>query len=200
MIKNEYRIIKGNKVHNTAIINWDNIQIGKNNIFFPYSIIGEVSQHPYKKSQGRLIIGNGNIFREFTTIHLPTSKYTNTTIGNNCYFMTKSHLGHDSYVENNVILSNDVNIAGHTYLMKFCQIGLNSVIHQEQVVGSYTMIGMSTIIGKKTNLRPGYIYTGFPPRGILKNKISLTRNNVTEEELKNEQIRYEKIKSEWIRK
>lgn len=199
-MKNKYKIINGNRIHETAIINWEKVQIGTNNVFYPYSIIGEEAQHPSKISNGKLIIGNNNIFREFTTIHLPTDDKRNTTINNNCYFMTKSHVGHDCYIEDNVVLSNDVNVAGNTYIMKFSQLGLNSVIHQDQTIGSYNMIGMSTIVGKKIELKPGYIYTGNPPRGIIKNKISLKRNNVSELDLENETIRFKKIKLAWEKK
>ena len=199
-MNDKYKIINGNKIHETAIINWEKVEMGTNNIFYPYSIIGFNAQHPYKKSNGKLIIGNNNTFREFTTIHLPTDEKKNTIINNNCYFMTKSHVGHDCYIEDNVILSNDVNIAGTTYIMKFSQFGLNSVIHQDQIVGSYSMIGMSTIIGKKIELKPGYIYTGSPPRGIVKNKISLERNNVSELDLNNENLRFKEIKLAWGKK
>ena len=199
-MNNEYQNIKGNKVHITSVINWDNLKIGTNNIFYPYSIVGLDAQHPQKKSDGEIIIGNNNIFREFSTIHMPTNKNRNTTIGDNCYFMIKSHIGHDCYLENNIIISNDVNIAGNTFIMKNTQIGLNAVVHQEQVIGSFTMIGMSTIIGKKINLKPGYIYTGSPPRGIIKNTISLERNNVTEQDLLIENERFEKIKFKWKKK
>lgn len=199
-MSNEYKIINGNKIHETSIINWEKVEIGTNNIFYPYSIIGEDAQHPHKKSNGKLIIGDNNIFREFTTIHLPTDDKRNTTIKNNCYFMTKSHIGHDCYIEDNVVLSNDVNVAGNTYIMKFSQLGLNSVIHQGQIIGSYNMIGMSTIIGKKIELKPGYIYAGNPPRGIIKNKISLERNKVTELDLENETLRFKELKLEWEKK
>lgn len=192
-MKNEFKAINGNKVHNTAIINWDRIKIGKGNIFYPYTVIGFESQHTYEKTYGNLLIGNNNIFREFCTVHLPTKKKKITKIGNNCLLMTMSHIGHDCTVEDNVILANNVNIAGNTYIMKNCQFGLNSIIHQDQVVGSFSMIGMGTIIGKKMVLKPGYIYVGSSPKGIIKNKVGLRRNKVTEKDLKSETKRFEKL-------
>ena len=38
MIK--YKKIKGNLVHKSAVINWNNINIGKGNIIGPYVVIG----------------------------------------------------------------------------------------------------------------------------------------------------------------
>ena len=88
-----YKIIKGNKIHDTAIINWDKLKIGKGNIFGPYVVVGTEAQWPGHKSFGNIEIGNNNIFREFTTIHLPTKKKKLTKIGNNCYLMTNVSFG-----------------------------------------------------------------------------------------------------------
>ncbi len=193
-MKKDYKIIKGNKVHKTAIVNWDNIDIGTGNIFYPYSVIGTDAQHSYDNTYGKLVIGNKNIFREFCTVNLPTKKKKLTLIGNNCLFMTMSHIGHDCTVEDNVVISNNVNIAGNTYIMKNSQFGLNSIIHQDQVVGSYSMIGMGAIVGKKIILKPGYIYLGSPARGIAINKVGLSRNKVDKKILKKETKRFEIIK------
>ena len=68
----EFKKIKGNLVHKTAIIQWQKVKIGKNNVIGPYVVIGTDAQHTYEKSDGYIYIGNNNIIREFTTIHLPT--------------------------------------------------------------------------------------------------------------------------------
>ena len=193
-MKKDFLNIKGNQVHRTAVVNWEKIKIGKNNIFFPYSVIGFDAQHTYEKSYGKLVIGNKNIFREFCTVHLPTKRKKITKIGNNCLFMTKSHVGHDCIIEDNVTLSNNVNIAGNTYIMKNTQFGLNSIIHQDQVVGSYSMIAMGTQIGKKIIMKPGYIYAGSNPKGIIKNKVGLNRNKISDKQLEKETIRFDKLR------
>ena len=68
----EFKKIKGNLIHKSAIINWDKVKIGTNNIIGPYCIIGSDAQHTSERSSGYISIGNKNIIREFTTIHLPT--------------------------------------------------------------------------------------------------------------------------------
>ena len=64
-----YIKIKNNYVHKSSIVNWGKIDIGRGNVIGPNVTIGTDAQHPYK--QGKIITGN-NIFREFSTIHLPT--------------------------------------------------------------------------------------------------------------------------------
>ena len=65
---------KGNLVHKTAVINWRNLSIGKNNIIGPYVVIGNVPQHPRLKCNGKIIIGNNNHYRQLSKkLHLPTT-------------------------------------------------------------------------------------------------------------------------------
>ena len=60
----KYRTIKGNKIHTTAVVNWRNVILGKNNTIGPYVVIGNQAQHPKKKSYGKIKIGNNNTFNE----------------------------------------------------------------------------------------------------------------------------------------
>jgi UDP-N-acetylglucosamine acyltransferase len=48
----------------------ENTKIGKNNIIGPYTVIGTPPQHlEYKGEETWVEIGDGNIIREFATIH-----------------------------------------------------------------------------------------------------------------------------------
>jgi len=191
MIK--FKKIKENFVHHTAIINWKKVKIGKGNIIGPNVIIGTDAQHPYLDSKGEIIIGNNNTFREFTTVHLPTEIKKITKIGNNCYFMALSHIAHDCNIEDEVIFSNNVTLGGNTYVMTKSQIGFNSTIHQNQVIGSFSMIGMSSVITKKMKIIPGYIYAGNPAKRIALNKVGIKKKNISKIDLKKEKIRFTSI-------
>ena len=188
MIK--FKKIKGNFVHKSAIIAWNKIQIGKGNIIGPNVIIGTDAQHPYLKSNGKIIIGNYNTFREFTTIHLPTTTKKITKIGNKCYFMAVSHIAHDCNIEDEVIFSNNVTLGGNTHVMKKSQLGFNVTVHQNQVIGSFSMIGMSSVITKKTKVLPGYIFAGNPAKKISLNNIGLKKKNISKNDIKKELSRF----------
>ena len=45
----KFKKIKGNLIHPTAIINWDELIIGKGNIIGPYVVIGNKAQWKNKK-------------------------------------------------------------------------------------------------------------------------------------------------------
>ncbi len=186
----KYKRIKNNLVHNTAVINWSNLKIGKGNIIGPYVVIGNLAQHPSSKSIGKIIIGNNNIFNEYVNIHLPTKLKLKTIIGDNNYFMDSSTIDHDCYIENNITLSSHTILGGNVTLMKNCQLGIRTSVHQNQIIGSYSMIGMNSVITKKLNVRPGYIYYGKPAKKIKKNTIGLKKNKVTPETLKKEYKRF----------
>ena len=185
---------KGNLIHKSALINWKNVEMGKNNIIGPYVVIGNVAQHPRLKSNGKIIIGNNNTFNEYTNVHLPTILRKKTIIGNNNYFMDSVTIDHDCIIEDDVILSSKVVLGGNVHIMKGSQLGIKASIHQNQVIGSFCMIGMHSFVTKKLNLLPGYIYYGKPAKKKNKNIIGLKRNNITSKILKNENNRYKKIK------
>ena len=190
----KYLKIKNNLIHSTAIIDWKNLIIGKNNKIGPYTIIGAIAQHPRKKSTGKIIIGNNNSINQFVSIHRPTQIKKETHIGNNNFIMNSSTIDHDCYLENNITLSSNVILGGNVYIMNGANIGMKTLIHQNQIIGSYSMIGMGSIITRKIKLLPGFIYYGKPVKKIKYNTIGLKRNKITIKILKKEVTRFNKIK------
>ncbi len=188
-----YKKIKGNLIHKTAVINWKNLKIGKNNIIGPYVVIGNIAQHPKSKSIGKIIIGNNNKINEYCNIHLPTKLKKITIIGNNNFIMNSSTIDHDCKIENNVVISSNVILGGNVYLMEGSQLGMRVSIHQNQIIGSYSMIGMNSFITKKIKILPGFTYYGKPAKKIKKNLYGLKRNNIDKSKLKLELSRFKKI-------
>lgn len=189
----KYKLIKGNKIHSTAVVNWSKVILGKNNIIGPYVVLGNHAQHPKMKSFGKIKIGNNNTFNEYCNIHLPTKLSLQTIIGNNNYFMNSTTIDHDCTIEDNVILSSNVILGGNVYIMKGAQLGIKTTVHQNQTIGSYTMIGMNSVITKKKIIRPGYIFYGKSIKKIKKNLLGLKRNNINSDSLKKESIRFKML-------
>jgi len=158
------------------------VEIGKNNIIGPCAMIGTPAQHwdyytKKIKSDKNIKIGDKNIIREFVTVHSPTQR--DTLIGNNCFLMTQSHVSHDTILEDKVVLTNSVQIGGHSYIMEGATIGLNTCIHQYSTIGAYSMIGMSSTITK--DVLPFLTYKNFKCYKI--NKVGLERNGFSDEEI-----------------
>ena len=184
---------KNNLIHKTAIINWKKLSIGKNNIIGPYVVIGNIAQHPRSKSFGIIEIGDNNVLNEYCNIHLPTKHKKKTIIGNNNYLMNSSTVDHDCIIENNVVLSSNVILGGNVHIMEGAQLGIKVCIHQDKVIGSYSMIGMNSFITKKLKVVPGYKFYGKPAKKIKKNLLGLKRNKIDNKKLKLELERYKKL-------
>ena len=188
-----WRERNGNKIHDTAVVDWNRVDIGTGNEIGPYVCIGTDAQHRTEPSDGKIIIGDNNIIREYSTVHLPTRFSKVTSIGNNCYLMALSHIAHDCVVEDNVIFSNNATLGGHVHIMQNSQIGFSVTIHQHQVIGSYCMIGMGTVIPRNKKIIPGSKWVGNPAKIMGKNSVGLERAGITEKMLETENIRYEKL-------
>jgi UDP-N-acetylglucosamine acyltransferase len=189
-----YKEINGNLIHETALVDWDNLKIGTGNKIGPYSVIGSDAQHMREPSTGIIEIGNNNAFFEYVNITRPTKISNITKIGNNNFFMSNSMIHHDCVIEDDITLSNFCVLSGHVYLMKGCILGLNVNVHQFQIIGSYAMLGMGTVVTPKNEIIPGNVYIGSPARILRKNKIGLERNNIDEEMLNSEIERFRTLK------
>ena len=191
MIK--FKKIKGNLIHKTAVINWNKLIIGKGNVIGPYVVIGSNAQHPRAKSNGMIIIGSNNTFNEYCNIHLPTNISKKTLIGDNNYFMNSTTIDHDCVVENDVILSSNVILGGNVLVMNAAQLGINVCVHQNQIIGSYSIIGMNSFITRRLKVVPGFKFYGKPAKKKSKNLIGLKRNKIKSDKLKLEFIRFKKL-------
>ena len=92
-----------------------NTKIGKGTKIFPFASIGTQPQDlKYKGENTSLEIGENNMIREYVTINPGTEGGGGKTIvGNNCLLMISSHVAHDCYIGNDVVIANNVPLGGH---------------------------------------------------------------------------------------
>ena len=50
--------------------------------------------------------------------------------------MNSSTIDHDCYLENNITLSSNVILGGNIYIMDGVNIGMKTLVHQNQLIGS----------------------------------------------------------------
>jgi UDP-N-acetylglucosamine acyltransferase len=111
--------------------------IGKDNVFFPNSVIGAAPQDKkYKGSQTLLEIGDRNIFREAVSIHVGTETGGGITrIGNDGLYMVNAHVGHDAQIGNHVVFANNVMIAGHVVCEDYVWLAGGVGVHHFVTLG-----------------------------------------------------------------
>ena len=160
-----------------------NTRIGMGTIIYPFASIGNDPQDlKYNGEETSLIIGSNNKIREYVTINPGTSGGGGQTkVGNNCLFMVSSHIAHDCFVGNNVILANNVPLGGHAHIEDNVVIGGNSAVQQ------FTRIGKMAMIGGMCGVVKDVIPYGmaFGNRCILQglNLIGLRRKKVSNQEI-----------------
>jgi UDP-N-acetylglucosamine acyltransferase len=136
------RIGRNNRVGASCVIDgWT--EIGNDNTLFPLGSYGLPPQDlKYKGEATKLVIGNGNAFREFVTIHRGTAGGRGaTTIGNGNYLMAYTHVAHDCLVGSHIILSHGTTLGGHVDVDDYATLGGYAGVHQFCRVGKYAFIG-----------------------------------------------------------
>ena len=158
-------------------------QLGEGNIIFPHACIGLGPQDlKYQGEKTVAIIGNNNVFREYTTVHRGTNHGGGTTqIGDNNLFMIGAHVAHDCLVGNKNIFANQGTLAGHVTIGSFSTIGAFSAVHQFCRVGDYAFIGGFSVITQ--DALPYIKSVGNRAKIYGVNAIGLERQGFTPQEL-----------------
>lgn len=155
-------------IHQTAVIN-SNVIIEDDVYIGPLCIIGFSPEWKGRELDNKgVIIKKGTRITGMVTIDGGANQPT--VIGENCYLMKHSHVGHDAELKNGVTLSCGAKIGGHAIIGENTNIGLNAVIHQKVEVPEGCMIGASAFVGKKSILKPYHKYAGVPVRELGENK------------------------------
>ncbi len=162
------------------------VEIGEKTVVFPFAVIGVKSQDlKYKGEPTKIIIGKNNQIREHVTIHIGTEAGGGITkIGDNCLLMVASHVAHDVQIGNNVIIDNNVLLAGHIIVENDVIIGGGSAIHQFCRIGQGTFIGGMS--GITEDIVPFSLYTGVRDSAEIKgvNLVGLKRRGFSRDEIR----------------
>jgi UDP-N-acetylglucosamine acyltransferase len=120
--------------------------IGPRTVIYPFASLGSPPQSTkYRGSPTRLIVGADCQIRESVTMSTGTEDGGGVTVvGDRCFFMVGSHVGHDCVVGNDVTMANNSVLGGHVVVGDYVFFGGQSAIHQFVRIGEGAMIaGMS---------------------------------------------------------
>ena len=158
-MNNTYQVDeRGNQVHCTAII-YPGVTLGHNNYIGPYCIIGAP---PEKRKCEELpqgvVIGNDNRLTGMLTIDAGSERPT--IIGNRCYLMKQTHIGHDCVLSDDITMAPGTHLAGFVRVMKGADFKLNTAVANRHLIGPYAMLGMGCIVPKSKAVMPFTKYIG----------------------------------------
>lgn len=126
------------------------VTIGDGNFVGYGAVIGAAPQdlaHDESISS-EVVIGNGNTFREYVTIHRGTKDGSVTRVGDGNLLMGGVHLGHNVSVGNRTVIANNCLLAGYVEVGDDTVMGGGSVYHQFLRVGHMCMIRGGTAWSK----------------------------------------------------
>lgn len=190
-IGSNVKIGAGTVIHHHGTVE-GNTEMGCNNEVFPYAIVGGKT-HDLKHQGGmpRLKIGDGNVFREYTTVHMATNDGDYTILGNDNVLLAYSHVAHDCRIGNNLIMSSHSALAGHVVVHDCVNIGWNVGVHQFCHLGMHCMIGACSKIVQ--SVLPFMLADGNPATVRTFNKIGLERAGFAPEQIEGVRFIYQTL-------
>ncbi|MEN8175220.1 MAG: acyl-ACP--UDP-N-acetylglucosamine O-acyltransferase, partial [Pseudomonadota bacterium] len=156
----------------------------EDNRIFQFASVGEIPQDKkFAGEQTRLELGDRNVVREFVTIHRGTAQDESLTrAGNDNLFMAYTHIAHDCFIGNNVILSNGASLAGHVRIEDHVVLGGFTLVHQFCSLGAHSFSAMGSAIAK--DVPPYVTVSGNPARPHGINTEGLKRRGFSPEALR----------------
>jgi len=145
------------------------------------AVVGHLPQDlAFKNKPSYVRIGKRAIIREYATIHRGTKEGSATVIGDDCYLMAISHVGHNCEIGNSVIIANGALLAGYVMVGDSAFISGNVVIHQFCRIGKLAMVGGFTGINQDV---PPYMLARGPSIVESVNLVGLKRVKCAKEVL-----------------
>lgn len=148
--------------------------LGADNHVHHGAVLGSPPQDlKFRGEPSFLVVGDGNVFREYMTANLATEAGESTRIGSHGLFMAYSHVAHNCAVGDHVVLANAVQLAGYVVVDDWAIVGGGTVVHQFTRIGRHAMIGGGSRISQ--DVAPFVKSAGSPPRNAGVNTIGLER-------------------------
>jgi len=126
------------------------VTIGERNLIGYGVVIGSAPQDLSHTDEisSEVVIGAGNTFREYVTIHRGAKEGTVTRVGDENLLMGGVHLGHNVNVGNRVVMANNCLLAGYVDVGDDAFLGGGTLFHQHVRVGHMCMVRGGTAWSK----------------------------------------------------
>ncbi len=167
-------------LHPHAIVRGPTV-LGPRNVVHPFAVIGGEPQAKHRaEGPAPLEAGEGNVFREHTTVHGGTDGRT-TRLGAGNLFMVAAHVAHDVVVGSHCVLANGVQLAGHAVVEDWVTFGGLSGIAQRVRVGESAFVAAASACER--DVPPFVVVQGDRARVRGLNVVGLKRRGVPAESI-----------------
>jgi UDP-N-acetylglucosamine acyltransferase len=126
------------------------VEIGEDNIIYQFASIGEVPQDlKFGGEQTKLVIGNRNRIREYSTLNRGTLGGGGvTSVGDDNFIMSYAHVAHDCHIGNSIVIANAVQMGGHVTIEDYAIVGGLAAVHQFVKIGAHSMVGGGSAVSQ----------------------------------------------------
>jgi UDP-N-acetylglucosamine acyltransferase len=156
--------------------------LGPDNQIHEGAVLGGRPQHLRAGDDlGELRIGQGNVIREYVTIHRGLKPDTHTVIGDHNLIMVNAHIAHDCHLGNHVVLVNNVLLAGHVTVGDRAYFGGAAAAHQFCRIGACAMVGGQAHLSQ--DVPPFVLLDGETTSVVGLNTIGLRRAGFSKEDI-----------------
>jgi UDP-N-acetylglucosamine acyltransferase len=158
--------------------------IGPRTVVHPFASLGSPPQSvKYRGGPTRLAVGADCDIRENVTMSIGTEDDRGVTeVGDRCFFMAGSHVGHDCVVGSDVVFANNVVLGGHVSVGDHTVFGGNAAVRQHVRVGEGAMIvGLG---GVRADVIPFGCAQGPLANLVGVNVVGLRRRGVAREDIR----------------
>ncbi len=128
------------EIRANAILTGSCILGSANQIGYSAVIGAEPQDLSYKKTPSRVVMGNRNVIREHVTIHRGTTEGSETIVGDDNFLMAGAHVAHNCQIGNQVIMANNVLLAGYVQVGNCVFLSGGAAMHQHVRIGQMAMV------------------------------------------------------------
>ncbi|MDR7522291.1 MAG: acyl-ACP--UDP-N-acetylglucosamine O-acyltransferase [Armatimonadota bacterium] len=159
-----------------AVIYGD-VTLGRENRLAAHVVIGGRPQDlAYRGERTRVVVGDRNLFSEFTSVDRATGEGGETRIGNGTYIMSFSKISHNCWIGDGAIIVSGVQLGGWVRVEDHVYVGGVSGAHQFVHLGRLAMVAGHT--GVRQDVPPYVMVAGFTARAVGLNQVGLERHGI----------------------
>ena len=152
-------------------------RIGARNRIGDCAVLGGPPQSlGWDRDDTLVVLGDDNVIGEYATINRGSEPGGETRVGDRCYFMSYTHLGHDCHVGDEVVMTSFAGLSGHCLVEDHANIGGRAGAHQFVRIGTHAILGAGA--GVSQDVPPYMAVQGHPAKMIGPNAIGLRRAGV----------------------
>lgn len=159
-------------------------RMGNNNKVYQGAIVGADPQDfRWNGEPTFCYVGNNNKIRENVIINRGIKAEGGTRIGDDCFIMAESHIGHDTIMKGRTVLGNGVQLSGDVIVEPCCVLSSNVIVYCSSNIGEWSMVKGGCRLGG--NVPPYTIMAHNPVQYYGVNAYILRTHGFSEEQIDN---------------